>query len=76
MESFNIVDAAIAGDKESFMTAFNAALVNKVTDALEVKKVELASTLIVPQEEPVEMSNEVETTEEQPGIDGSDSAES
>ena len=50
MESINIVDAVLAGDKETFMQAFNAALADKVTDALEVKKVELASTLLMPQE--------------------------
>jgi len=46
----NIVDAVLAGDKESFMAAFNAALATKVSDALEVKKVEVASTLIAPSE--------------------------
>lgn len=50
METVNIVDAVLAGDKETFMAAFNAALADKVTDALEVKKVELASTLLMPQE--------------------------
>jgi len=62
MDTINIVDAVLAGDKETFMQAFNAALSNKITDALEVKKVELASTLITPQEVPQETvaTNEVE----------------
>lgn len=69
METINIVDAVIAGDKETFMQAFNAALADKVTDALEIKKVELASTLITPQEEP---SYEVDGSTEQVDSDGSD----
>lgn len=70
MQSVEIVDAAIAGDKESFMTAFNAAIANKVSDALEIKKVEIASSLISPQTE-----TEVETnapTEVETEISGSD----
>jgi hypothetical protein len=60
METVNIVDAALAGDKESFMSAFNAAIANKVTDALEVKKVEMASSLITPEvtNEPEEVTTE------------------
>lgn len=65
MDSVKIVDAAFAGDKESFMAAFNAALANKVSDALEVKKVEMASTLLSPGLE----NNEVQGTENQ--VDGS-----
>jgi hypothetical protein len=42
----NIVDAAIAQDKDAFMSAFNNAIAQKVSDALEVKKVEVASSLI------------------------------
>ena len=55
-----IVDSILAHDKESFMTAFNAALAAKVNDALEVKKVEIASTLIT---SPAETTAEVETAE-------------
>jgi hypothetical protein len=43
-----MVESILANDKESFMAAFNAALAAKVNDALEVKKVEVASTLIAP----------------------------
>jgi hypothetical protein len=44
--SEQLVDSILDGSKESFMAAFNAALAAKVTDALEVKKVEIASTLM------------------------------
>ena len=73
METVNIVDAALAGDKESFMAAFNAALADKVNDALEVKKVELASSLIVPQEQPVEIKHETEGSTTELATDGSNS---
>ena len=42
----SIVNAAIAQDKDAFMNAFNSAIAHKVSDALEVKKVEVASSLI------------------------------
>lgn len=45
------VSAAIAGDKKAFLSAFNNAIANKVTDALEVKKVEIASNLLGVQDE-------------------------
>jgi hypothetical protein len=50
MDSFSIVDAAVAGDQEAFMNAFNAAIAPKVSDALEIKKVEIASNLLTPEE--------------------------
>lgn len=46
--SEELVDSILNGDKESFMQQFNAALAAKVSDALDVRKVELASTLIAP----------------------------
>lgn len=70
METVDLVNAAMTQDKEAFAAAFQAAIANKVTDALEVKKVELASTLITPEVE----TNEVETTEVE--VDGSVSNES
>lgn len=70
METVDLVNAAMNQDKEAFAAAFQAAIANKVTDALEVKKVELASTLITPEVE----TNEVETTEVE--VDGSVSDES
>lgn len=71
--TLNIVDAVLAGDKDTFMAAFNAALADKVNDALEVKKVEIASSLIVPQEEPVEIAHEVEGSTTEIAADGSNS---
>jgi hypothetical protein len=59
MDNINIVDAVVAHDKEAFMQAFNAAISNKVSDALELKKVEVASSLITTPEEVA--TNEVET---------------
>jgi len=67
----SIVDAAIAQDKDAFMQAFNNAISQKVVDALEVKKVEIASNLIGTQE--VE-TNEIETTQAE--VDGSSDGES
>jgi hypothetical protein len=69
MDHINIVDAAVAQDKEAFMQAFNAAINNKVSDALELKKVEIASTLITTPEEVA--TNEVETTTTE--VDGTES---
>jgi hypothetical protein len=69
MEPIEIVNAAVAGDKESFMAAFNAALSNKVSDALDVKKVEIASNLLGAQEE---VPNEVQTDKVE--VDGSSDA--
>lgn len=69
MDNINIVDAALAQDKEAFMQAFNAAITNKVSDALELKKVEIASTLITTPEEVA--TNEVETTTTE--VDGTES---
>ena len=69
MEPIDIVNAAVAGDKDSFMAAFNAALSNKVSDALDVKKVEIASNLLGTQEE---VPNEVQTDTVE--VDGSSDA--
>lgn len=41
-----IVDNALLNDKEGFMSAFQAAMATKVADALEVKKVEVASNML------------------------------
>lgn len=63
--TIDAVTAAIAGDKESFINAFNNAIAVKVGDALEVKKVEIASNLLGAGQE----SNELETVETE--VDGS-----
>ena len=66
----DIVNAAIAQDKDAFMQAFNNAITAKVSDALDVKKVEIASNLLGTQE--VE-TNEIETTQTE--VDGSSDGE-
>ena len=58
--SLQAVTAAIAGDKEGFQKAFNDAIANKVTDALEVKKVEIASNLLGVQDELETVTTEVD----------------
>ena len=60
------VNAAIMGDREGFMQGFQSAIATKVGDALEIKKVEVASSLL----SPVEVTNEIENTETE--VDGSD----
>lgn len=74
MENNNLVDAIVAGDKESFMQAFNAALANKVSDALELKKVELATNLIATPEETVDEPTEIETEVVGSSSDGAESS--
>ena len=70
--SMQAVTAAIAGDKEGFQQAFQSALANKVTDALEIKKVEVASNLLGVGQE----NNEPETVSSEIGgsADGSEAA--
>ena len=56
---------SILQNREGFMDEFKAAIAAKVSDALEVRKVEIASTLIAPQQEPAEyVAEEVELVEE------------
>lgn len=69
LSKLNIVDAVIAQDKDAFMQAFNNAISAKVYDALEVKKVEIASNLLGTQE--VE-TNEIEGNQTE--VDGSGDA--
>ena len=51
METIDLVNAAIAGDQGAFKAAFDSAMAARVTDALEVKKVEIASSLLTPEVE-------------------------
>ena len=44
----NLVDAILNNDEEGIMSSFSATMAERVNDALEVKKVEVASTLITP----------------------------
>ena len=62
------VNAALMGDREGFMQGFQSAIATKVGDALEVKKVEVASSLL----SPIEVTNEPENVEAE--VNGSDTA--
>jgi hypothetical protein len=48
--TLGIVDAALIGDAEAFKNSFDAALTTKIGDALDVRKIEIASTLVTPEE--------------------------
>lgn len=65
MDAQSIIDAAISGNMDAMKTAFNSAIAAKVTDALDVKKVEIASNLLGTEE-----TNELEATEVE--VDGAD----
>lgn len=69
MSTIDMVNAALSGDKEGFQAAFAAAMNDRVADALDVKKVEVASALLTPQEE----TDEIQGTENE--IDGSESSD-
>jgi hypothetical protein len=65
MEPVDLINAAIVDDKEAFQAAFNNTIASKVSDALDLKKVEIASQLLTP--ETSEESNELETVEAEVG---------
>jgi hypothetical protein len=48
---YNAIQAAAEQDANGFRDAIHAALANKIQDALELKKVEIASNMFNPQEE-------------------------
>lgn len=48
MNSESLINAILAGNGENAAQMFNAALSSKLSDALDVKKVEIASNLISP----------------------------
>lgn len=68
MPTIDIINAALAGDRDALSTAFSSEIASRVTDALEVKKVEIASSLLNAEDS----TNELETTEVE--IDGSTNA--
>lgn len=71
MDTVELVNLAIAGDREALVAAFDNAMAAKVTDALEIKKVEIASNLL-----DTEGTDEVtDTTLEVDGTDGSADAD-
>lgn len=61
------VNAAIMGDRDGFMQGFQSVIADKITSALEVKKIEVASSLLSP-----EVSNDIENVETE--VDGSDAS--
>ena len=72
MDTVELVNLAIAGDRDALTAAFDNAMAAKVTDALEIKKVEIASNLLGTEE-----TDEVtDTTLEVDGTDGSTEVES
>lgn len=64
METVDLVTAVINGDKDAARAAFDSMVADKVSDALELKKVELATNLISPEE----VADE--STETQTEVDG------
>jgi hypothetical protein len=64
METVDLVTAVINGDKDAAKAAFDSMIADKVSDALEIKKVELATNLISPEE----VADE--STETQTEVDG------
>ena len=70
MNSESLVNAIFSQNAEDAVEAFNGAIASKLADALEVKKVEIASNLLGQQE--VEGSNEIQTVEAE--VDGSGDA--
>jgi hypothetical protein len=53
--SKQIVDAILQNDQEQFNSAFENAIASKISDALEIKKIEIASSLLsVSNNSPVE----------------------
>lgn len=63
METVDLVTSVINSDREAAQAAFNAMIANKVSDALELKKVEIATNLLTPKEatdEPTESETEVD----------------
>jgi hypothetical protein len=59
MEPNDIVKAALNKDADAFVSAFDTVVNSKISDALEVKKVEIASRMLSPIE--VQDNSEVET---------------
>ena len=50
--SRQLVDAILQQDQEQFNAAFENAIATKVSDALEIKKIEIASNFLNTQETP------------------------
>lgn len=63
MSSAGLVKAIFAGNGEAAAEMFNGALGAKISDALDVKKVEIASNLIAPAPQASEVSAETMATD-------------
>jgi hypothetical protein len=59
MNSESLVDAILSRDDNAIGDAFNGAISSKLANALEVKKVEIASNLIAPPQVGSEVSTEM-----------------
>ena len=70
MNTLDLVNLALSGDQEAVAAAFQQTMAAKVTDALEIKKVEIASNLLGTEE------TSDETTEPTIEVDGSDDGDS
>lgn len=57
-----IIDSIVLQNKEGFMSAFNAAMAEKVNDALEVKKIEVASDFLSVENTPENTLGEARNT--------------
>lgn len=51
MNMIDLINATINGDKEAAKQAFDTVINSKVNDTLEIKKIEIASSLISPMEQ-------------------------
>ena len=51
---YNAIQAAADQNASGFRDAIDAALATKIQDALEIKRIEIASTMLSPQEEAIE----------------------
>lgn len=66
MDTLELVNLALSGDQEAFTDAMNQAMAAKASDALELKKVEVASNIFGTEED----SYETTDSETDVGTDG------
>jgi len=77
METVDLVTAVINGDRDAAAAAFNSMMAGKVSDSLELKKVELATNLFTPEEEvdePTESETEVDGTATESGAESTETS--
>ena len=61
---YNAIQAAADQNASGFRDAIDAALATKIQDALELKRIEIASTMFnAPSEEPAEEKQEIDSDE-------------